>query len=251
MYPTQSRTKSGSAVALDRASGATRLAFLRKVYSLFFAGVVTAAGGAMAALHLGTPVVLGKGIAVPPAVAFVMQHSIIAIIVYFAAFFGLSAVRHRPGVNVVALLGFTFVSGLFIAPALFIATLMAKMGATLSANPVRDAFLLATAGFGGLTGYVFVSKKDFSFLGGFLSMGLWVLLGAMLIGFFVGSQIFHLAIASVGVLLFGAYVLYDTSRLLHSDEPQSPVDAAIRLYLNFLNMFLFLLQILSSGRRGD
>ena len=75
-YATRSR-----AVPLARASNETRLAFLRKVYGLFFAGVLTAAGGAMAALYTGTPVVLGKGVAVPPVVAFVMQHSIVAIIV--------------------------------------------------------------------------------------------------------------------------------------------------------------------------
>lgn len=248
MYPTSYRR--GSAVPLSQASAPARLAYLRKVYSLFLAGIVAAAGGAMAALYTGQPIAAGKGVMVPPLVAFVMQHGIIALIVYFGAFFFLSAVRHKPGINVAALLGFTFLSGLFIAPALFVATFMAKMGNTLSANPVRDAFLLATAGFTGLTAYVFVSKKDFSFLGGFLWMGLLVLIGASLIGIFVGSQVFSLAIASVGVLLFGAYVLYDTSRLLHSDVPQSPIDGAIQLYLDFLNIFLFLLQILSS-RRND
>lgn len=242
---------SARGVPLARASSETRIAFLRKVYSLFLAGVFSAAGGAMTALYAGTPIVVGKGVAVPPAVAFVMQHGIISIIVYFAAFFGLQAVRRKPGVNVAALLGFTFLSGLFIAPALFVATLMAKMGGTLSANPVRDAFILAAAGFGGLTAYAMITKKDFSFLGGMLWMGLLVLIGASVIGMFVGSQVFHLAIASVGVLLFGAYVLYDTSRLLHSEEPITPIDAAISLYLDFLNIFLFLLQILSSGRRGD
>ncbi|MBI2389899.1 MAG: Bax inhibitor-1/YccA family protein [Deltaproteobacteria bacterium] len=245
MYPT---TFTQRGIPLARASAQTRLAFLRKVYGLFFAGILTAAGGAMTALYTGEPVLLGKGIAVPPLVAFVAQHFIISLLVFFGGFFLLSAVRHRPGVNVAALLGFTFLSGLFIAPSLFVATLMAKMGGTLSANPVRDAFLLAGAGFGGLTAYAFVSKKDFSFLGGMLWMGLLVLIGASIIGMFVGSAVFHLAIASVGVLLFGAYVLYDTSRLLHSEEPITPVDAAISLYLDFLNLFLFLLHILS-GRR--
>lgn len=248
MYPSYGYSPRN--VPLARSAPNVRLAFLRKVYGLFFAGILAAAGGAMTALYTGTPIVLAKGVAVPPIVAFVMQHGIISILVYFGAFFALAAVRHKPGVNVAALLGFTFVSGLFIAPALFFVTAAAKMGATLSANPVRDAFLLATAGFGGLTAYALTTKKDFSFLGGMLWMGLLVLIGASLIGMFVGSSVFHLAIASVGVLLFGAYVLYDTSRLLHSDEPITPVDAAISLYLDFLNLFLFLLQILGS-RRDD
>ncbi|HMY18134.1 MAG TPA: Bax inhibitor-1 family protein [Polyangium sp.] len=49
------------------------------------------------------------------------------------------------------------------------------------------------------------------------------------------------------MLLFGAFVLYDTSRLLHSDEDDA-VGGAIQLYLNFLNIFLSLLRILSSRR---
>ena len=119
----------------------------------------------------------------------------------------------------------------------------------MTANPVRDAFLLSIAAFGGLTGYVLITKRDFSFLRGFLSMGIFVLLGAMLLGMFVGGAVFQLAIASVGVLLFGAYVLSDTSRMLRSGERSDPVGAAIGLFLNFLNIFLFILRILMSGSR--
>jgi modulator of FtsH protease len=93
-----------------------------------------------------------------------------------------------------------------------------------------------------------LSKRDFSFLGGALSMGLWVLIGASLIGLFVGGNAFSLAIASVGVLLFGGFVLYDTSRMLRDPSNRDPVGAAIGLYLNFLNIFIFLLRILSSRR---
>ena len=94
-----------------------------------------------------------------------------------------------------------------------------------------------------------MSKRDFSFLGGFLSMGLWVLIGASLLSMFVGGAAFSLAIASVGVLLFGGYILFDTSRICVTLTNRDAVGAAIGLYLNFLNMFLFLLRILSSRRR--
>lgn len=241
MYPTYPQRRT-----VARASTPSRVAFLRKVYGLFFGSVLSAAAGAMTALYVGSPVSMGKGLAVPPLVAFALQHNVLAFLIPLVALFGLLAVRHRPGLNVAALFGFTFVSGLFLAPALFVVTLMAKLGGTLSANPVRDAFLLASAGFGGLTAYALTTKKDFSFLGGMLWMGLLVLVGASFIGIFIGSSVFHLAIASVGVLLFGAYVLYDTSRLLHSEEPITPVDAAISLYLDFVNLFVMLLQILGS-----
>jgi modulator of FtsH protease len=238
--------------ALDRSA----VGFLRKVYSLFFAGVVSAAAGAATALYAGASssnLVIDhvgemKGVHVPPLVAWFGEHWILALLLYFGAFFGMSAVRRVPRVNVAALLGFTFLSGLYIAPMLFIAGLLGASGHAMTANPVRDAFLLAIAEFGGLTAYVFVTKKDFSFLRGFLSMGLLVLITAMVIGMFVGSSVFQLAIASVGVLLFGAYVLYDTSRLLHSGDRSDPVGGAIGLYLNFLNIFLFILRILMSSR---
>ncbi len=248
MYTYQRQAQRG---ALVGARPALDLPFLRKTYGLFLGGVISAAGGAMLGLYAGTPIAAGKGVMIPPLVAFVMQHFFVAIIAFFGAFFALMALRHKPRVNVVALLGFTFVAGLFLAPTLYIATLMARLGSTVSSNPVRDAFLLSTAAFGGLTGYVMVSRKNFSFLGGMLSMGLWVLIGAMLIGFFVGSQVFHLAIASVGVLLFGAYVLYDTSKILHREERVTPIDAAISLFLDFLNLFQFVLMILSSGSRDE
>ena len=159
-----------------------------------------------------------------------------------------SAVREKPGINLVALFGAAFVSGLFMAPMIWYAMLMASQGHTLSASPVRDAFILTVTGFSGLTGYALLTKKEFSLLGGLLSMGLWVLIGASILSIFVGGQAFSLAIASVGVLLFGGFILFDTSRLLRS-ENRDPVGAALSLYLNFLNLFVFLLRILSSSRR--
>jgi modulator of FtsH protease len=217
--------------------------YLRRVYALFFGGIISASAGAMTALYAGA------GAGVPPLVAWFANHWLLAIVAYFAAFFGMNAVRRIPRVNAVALFGFTFFTGLYIAPILYIAGLMATAGETMTANPVRDAFLLAVSAFGGLTGYALVTKRDFSFLRGFLTMGIFVLLGAMLIGMFVGGAVFQLAIASVGVLLFGAYVLYDTSRMLRSGERSDPVGAALGLYLNFLNIFLFILRIFMSGSR--
>jgi modulator of FtsH protease len=100
-----------------------------------------------------------------------------------------------------------------------------------------------------LTLYALVSKRDFSFLRGFLSIGLWVVLGAVILGFFVQSSVFSLAVASGGVLLFGGFILYDTSRMLRSPEDRmDPVGATISLFLSFLNMFLFLLRIFTGGR---
>jgi modulator of FtsH protease len=226
------------------------LPYLRKVYALFTAGIVFAIAGALLALYGGVPttVEIGAGaVATPPLVAFAVNHYIVMMLVYFGAFFAASSLRRTKGVNLVALFGYTFVTGLFLAPSLFFAQLLATHGATLDPSPVRDAFILTGAAFAGLTGFVLVSKKDFSFLGASLSMGLWVVLGALVLGIFVHSAALSLAVASVGVLLFSGYILYDTSRLLREPE-RDAVSAALRLFLDVVNLFMFLLRILSSSR---
>ena len=117
---------------------------------------------------------------------------------------------------------------------------------------MRDAFLLTAITFGGLTGYCFVTKRDFSFMGAALSTGLWVVIGASLLGFFFHSTALSLAVASVAVILFAGYILYDTSRILRSGAVATgdAVSAALSLFLDVINLFLALLRILSSQRRN-
>ncbi len=234
-----------------------RLAFLKKVYGLLTLTVATAALGAFASLYLGASVsqvgvttASGTVIKIPPLVAFFAQHWIIGGALFLGTVFAASWARRRPGVNMLALLAMGLVSGLISAPAIFIAQLSASNGTALTLNPVRDAFVLAVVAFGGLTTYVFTSKRDFSFLRGFITVGLFVVIGASILGLFIHSAAFQLAIASAGVLLFAGFILYDTSRILRDPlQRQEPVGAAISLFLDFLNLFLFLLQIFSGGRR--
>jgi len=228
------------------------LAFLRRVYLLFTGGVWFAVVGALVALYAGTPVdVATRGGAVahvPPVVAFAMQHWFIMLLAYIGAFFGASLLRRVRGINVAALFGYAFITGLFIAPSIFVAQAMASQGHTLDASPVRDAFLLTAAAFVGLSGYTLISRRDFSNLGAALTIGLFVLIGASLLGIFVHAAVFHLAVASMGVLLFAGYILYDTSRIMRTSEDGDAVGAALQLFLDIVNMFLLLLRILSSAR---
>ena len=128
------------------------------------------------------------------------------------------------------------------------AQLKASAGATLTSAPVLHAFGIAAAGFTGLSAYALTTKRDFSALRGFLGMGLFVVIGASILNIFLGGSVLSLAIASVTVLLFGGFVLYDTQRMLREGDLE-PVPAALSLYLNFLNLFLALLRIFTGGRR--
>jgi modulator of FtsH protease len=231
------------------------LPFVRRVYLLLTGGILAAALGGMVALYAGAPVELASrdgAMFVPPAVAFELEHGFVMLAVFFGAFFGASYARTKPGLNVLALFGFTFVTGLFLAPSIFVAQSMATAGQTLDPSPVRDAFLLSGITFAGLTGYTFVTKRDFSFMGAALSTGLWVVIGASLLGLLFHSSALSLAVASVSVLLFAGYILYDTSRILRSGATSmgDAVGAALSLFLDVINLFLALLRILSSQRRS-
>jgi len=101
-----------------------------------------------------------------------------------------------------------------------------------------------------LSGYVLMTKKDFSYLGGFLFIAL---LGAILLS--VAGMLFHLPMLQLGmsfafVVIFSGFILYDTSRILNNGQTNY-IMATISLYLDILNLFLSLLQILSyfSGNR--
>ena len=246
MYSFQQR-----ALQAEKRPALLALPFLRRVYLLFTGGVWFAIVGALLALYVGQPAAIERGgvvvATVPPLVAFAMQHWIIMLVVYIGAFFAASFARHIRGLNVVALFGYAFVTGLFIAPSIFVAQAMASAGHTLDASPVRDAFLLSGAAFVGLSGYVLVSRKDFSRLGAALTIGLFVLIGASLLGLFLHAAVFQLAIASVGVLLFAGFILYDTSVIMRQGE-RDAVGAALRLFLDIINLFLLLLRILSASR---
>jgi modulator of FtsH protease len=238
-------------VGVPRHAQPLALPFLRRVYLLFTGGVWFAVIGAVIALYAGTPLdVMTRGGAVahvPPVVAFAMQHWFLLMLGYLAAFFAASFMRHIRGLNIAALFGYAFVTGIFIAPSVFVAQAMASHGQTLDPAPVRDAFLLTAAAFVGLSGYTLVSRRDFSNLGAALTIGLFVLIGATLLGLFVHAAVFHLAVASVGVLLFAGYILYDTSVIMREGEGDA-VGAALRLFLDIVNLFLLLLRILSSQR---
>ncbi len=95
----------------------------------------------------------------------------------------------------------------------------------------------------GLSGYALTTRRDFSFLGGFLFVGILVVFGAMLLNLFVTIPAMQLAISSAVVMLMSGFILFDTSRIIHGGETNY-VMATISLYLDIYNMFIHLLAIL-------
>ena len=102
--------------------------------------------------------------------------------------------------------------------------------------------------FSGLTAYVFLSGKDFSFLGGALSIAGMAMVGVILAGIIFGFGL-GLWFSVLGVVVFSGFVLYDTSRILHHYPTTAHVPAAIELFTSLVILFQYVLILLSSLNR--
>ncbi len=125
--------------------------------------------------------------------------------------------------------------------------------ASYTQGTVATAFLSASAMFGAAAIYGKVTQRSLAKLGGILFMGLIGLLVAMLINIFLGSPQVTFLISIVGVVLFTALTAYDVQRIQSGDlaarlgsMEKAAVVGALQLYLDFVNLFLFMLRLLGS-----
>lgn len=101
-----------------------------------------------------------------------------------------------------------------------------------------------------LSGYVLTTRRDFSFLGGFLAIGLLVVLVSALVNIFLAIPAASLAISAAIIMVMSGLILYDTSRIIHGGETNY-VMATVGLYLNIFNIFISLLHILGIAGSDD
>lgn len=125
-----------------------------------------------------------------------------------------------------------------------------SMYASLPKGPEIIATAFGGTGviFLGLSGYALTTRKDFSFMGGFLIAGLILALVASLANIFLAMPALSLAVSAVIMLLMSGFILYDTSRMIH-DPNVNYIMMTVSMYLSIYNLFLSLLQIL--GVLGD
>lgn len=105
------------------------------------------------------------------------------------------------------------------------------------------AFGGTAAIFLGLSGYALTSKRDFSFMGGFIFAGMMVVMIAIIANLFLAMPALSLAISSVIILLMSGFILFDTSRIARGEETNY-ILATYGIYLSIFNIFISLLQIL-------
>lgn len=204
-----------------------RISFLGKTYGML--ALCITAGSLGAYFSMGMP--------------FPYQHPWMMLFAMIGGIFLVQAVRHKPVINFAALLGFGALTGMAVSP--LVAFVAEKSGML-----VAQAFMTTAVAFAGLTIYTFVSRKDFSFLKGFVWTGLIALIVLSLSNyFFFESGTMQLAISGMGVLLFSAFILYDTSSILRDYPDNEYIAAALTLYLDVFLLFEHLLYLF--GVLGD
>ncbi|MGV8844453.1 MAG: Bax inhibitor-1/YccA family protein [Pseudomonas sp.] len=184
-------------------------------------------------------------------VAFLAQRANVAypsifvvLIGFYGLFFLTAKLRNSPWglVSTLALTGFM---GYTLGP-----ILNRYLGMANGAEVVSAAFAMTALVFCGLSAYVLTTRKDMSFLSGFITAGFFVLLGCVLVSLFFNISGLQLAISAGFVLFSSAVILYQTSAIIHGGE-RNYIMATISLYVSIYNLFVSLLQIMGIMGSND
>ncbi len=200
-----------------------RVDFLKKTYQLLALSMIVAALGAYLTMPFAATVLKLKWV--------IFGAELLVL------FFGLGMSRGKPGLNMMMLFLFTFLTGVSLVP------LLASLIGMGKGAVIGNAFLATSVLFGSLSLFAINSKTDFSSWGKPLFITLIVVVVASIINLFLGSGILGMIISAAVLLLFGLFTIYDTQNIANGAY-DSPVDAAVSLYLDFLNMFTVILQFL-------
>ncbi len=187
------------------------------------------------------PTVIGAFIGMSMSFSFAQSSPILFFIMALGAMFGMFYLirkNRNNSLGVVFLLGLTFLLGILLGPILQVAFSLSNGGQIvgLAAGGTATIFLV-------LSGIATTSKKDFSFMGKFLMIGLILLILTMVVGIFTNIPGLQLMISGVAVLLFSGFILYDVNRIVRGGETNY-IMATLALYLNIYNLFIHLLHIL-------
>ena len=194
------------------------------------------------------PTVIGAMIGTASNFSFLAQHPIMGPLLMLAAMFGLmfavSAARNSIW-GVVLLLAFTFVMGWWLGPMLQYALNFRNGGQLIGIAAGGTGLIFFT-----LAGIATVTRKDFSFMGKFLMVGLILLLVASIANLFFQIPAASMTLSALIILLFSGYILYDVSQIVHGGETNY-VMATLKIYLDIYNIFINLLNLLLafSGQR--
>ncbi len=206
------------------------ISFVKETYKLFAASMMAGAVGA----YVGIP--LAESIQAWFIPLFILEIGLLI---------GLQFVKKKQGINLVVMFAFVFMTGLMLAPLLARTLGMSGGGAIIG-----NAFAMTSVVFGAMSFYAIKTTKDFTSYGKPLMIALFVIIGFSILNIFLGNPMLSIAISGVVVLLFSVLVIYDTQNIMKGAY-ETPIDGAIALYLDFLNIFTSLLHLFGIFGRDD
>ncbi len=184
-------------------------------------------------------------------VAFIAQQAKVAypnifvVLIGFYGLFFLTAKLRNSVWGLVSTFALTGFMGYTLGP-----ILNHYLGMSNGGEVIASAMGMTALVFCGLSAYVLTTRKDMSFLAGFIIAGFFVLIGAMIAGFFFQIPGLQLAISAGFVLFASASILFQTSAIIHGGE-RNYVMATISLYVSIYNLFVSLLQLIGAFSGDD
>jgi modulator of FtsH protease len=163
--------------------------------------------------------------------------ALVSLAVIYGMFFAVSANRNN-SMGVVFLLGLTFIMGALLGPILQVALSLRNGGELVGLAAGGTGIIFLT-----LSAIASTTKRDFSFMGNFLLVGIILLIVASLANLFFQIPALSLALSGVAVLLFSGFILYDVNRIVHGGETNY-VMATLSLYISVYQLFTNLLHLL-------
>lgn len=185
--------------------------------------------------------------AVMASVAMATHMPPLGMLVTLGGYFGLLFLTYKfknSSIGLICVFALTGFMGLTLGPLLSTYIETVPNGGQLVLTALGTTGLI----FLSLSAYVLTTKKDMSFMGGFLMIGMIGLLGVIVIGLFVDLSAFQMAISAGVVLLMSGMILYQTSAIIHGGETNY-VLATVSLYVSLYNIFIHLLMLFGMG--GD
>lgn len=206
-----------------------RLGFLRKVY------------GILSAQLLLTTLVSIVFMTFEPVADFVKSSQWLLMFTVFSSFGLLIALMFKSKevpTNYILLTLFTLVEAVMVGVVVTFYTVAS----------VIQAFALTCAVTVALTIYTFQTKRDYTHWGAALFSFLWVIILAGFMQIFLQSEMVDLAIAVGGAVLFSLFIIFDTQMIMHKVSPEEYIHASINLYLDILNLFMYILRIVGERK---
>lgn len=218
-----------------RPPAALSAAFLTQAFTWMFAGLLLTAG--VAAAVQGSPQLIG----------FAADYFLLIFLAQIGLVLGISALIGRIGASTALGLFFVYAASLGLTIGLIVQA--------YTGQSVVAAFLSSSAMFGAAALYGATTKRSLTGVGGYLTMGVIGLVVASVVNVFLASGPLGFIISGVGVVIFTALTAYDVQRISAGDlaarlgsMEKAAVVGALQLYLNFINLFLFMLRLLGARR---